>query len=91
MAFDSTIRLKQINQSELTGFVSGLIALLAPLPSGNIIPSSSGVYNLGSTTEYYKNLYLNALNLPANSGIYFGNTFPTACGIAETDISFFVS
>ena len=44
MAFDSTIRLKQINQSELTGFVSGLIALLAPLPSGNIIPSSSGVY-----------------------------------------------
>ena len=78
MAFDSTIRLKQINQSELTGFVSGLIALLAPLPSGNIIPSSSGVYNLGSTTEYYKNLYLNALNLPANSGIYFGNTFVNA-------------
>ena len=78
MAFDSTIRLKQLNLSELTGFVSGLIALLAPLPSGNIVPSGSGIYSLGSTTEYYKNLYLNAINLPANSGIYFGNTFVNA-------------
>ncbi len=35
MAFDSTVRLKQINNPELSGFVSGIIGLYLPGATGN--------------------------------------------------------
>lgn len=73
--FDSTIRLKQLNQNELTSFVSGLFASF-PLPniSGNLVPSGSGNYNVGSSLHPYANLFSNQLNLASGSGIHFGNT-----------------
>ena len=70
--FDSSIRLKQINTGELASFILGLINS----PSGTIIPSGSGIYNLGSISDPYQNIYSEELNLV--SGINFGNTSFTA-------------
>jgi hypothetical protein len=90
MAFDSTIRIRQINQSELSGFVIGAIPSVASQISGNIIPSGSGVYNLGSLTNYYKNVYSNGITLPSGSGIQIGSSFLTAyssggAGVVQID------
>ena len=75
MAYDSSIRLKQLNQSELSGFVSGILALF-PFQniSGNLIPSGSGVYNIGSSLYPYAQIFANELSLASGSGINFGNT-----------------
>ena len=76
---DSSIRLRQINQSELSGFVSGLFSLFGlPSISGSFIPSGSGIYNLGSSTYPYAQAFVNQLNVPSGSGISFGNTSFTA-------------
>ena len=90
MAFDSTIRVRQINQTELSGFVVGVVPSSSYLLSGNITPSGSGVYNLGSSTNYYKNVYSNAVTLPSGSGIQIGSSFLTAyssggAGVVQID------
>jgi len=90
MAFDSTIRVRQINQTELSGFVVGVVPSSSYLLSGNITPSGSGVYNLGSSTNYYKNVYSNAITLPSGSGIQIGSSFLTAyssggAGVVQID------
>ena len=91
MAFDSTIRLRQLNQPELSGFISGIISSSPKQDiSGNIIPASSGVYSLGSSTSYYNNIYTNQLNLPSGSGIKIGGSFLTAyssggAGVVQID------
>ncbi len=73
---DSTIRVRQLNQPELSGFVSGVISLYPQIaPSGNIVPSGSGIYNLGASSYPYSHVYSNEINLPSGgSGIKFGNT-----------------
>lgn len=72
---DSTLRLKQLNQPELSGFISTVVSSLPKQNiSGDITPSGSGIYGLGSTTHYYGNIYSNRVTLPSGSGIYFGNT-----------------
>lgn len=74
MAFDSTIRLKQINQTELASFVSGILATLnMPNISGSFTPSGSGIYNVGSSSHPYGSFFGNQLNLASGSGINFGN------------------
>ena len=76
---DSTIRLRQLNQPELSGYIVSVFAAQSQLnTSGNIVPSGSGVYNLGSTSNYYKNVYSNGLTLPSGSGIQIGSSFVTA-------------
>jgi len=80
----SLIKIRQIDQTELSGYVQQLV-VGAPTSSGssfnsNIIPSASGVYNLGSTGSYWKNVYANQINLPSGSGVYFGNQFFTTSG-----------
>jgi len=75
MAFDSSIRVRQLNQTELSGFVYGVISLFPQINiSGNIIPSGSGVFNIGSSTYPYAQIFANQLNIPSGSGINFGNT-----------------
>lgn len=75
MAFDSTIRLKQLNQAELSGFVSGIFSLFSqPNISGNLIPSGSGVYNVGSALYPYAQMFANQYNIASGSGINFGPT-----------------
>ena len=80
MAQDSSIRLRQLNQAELSGFVSGIFSLLSQptVPTGNIIPSNSGVSTIGSPAYPYFGGYFNQVNLPSGSGINFGNTSFTA-------------
>lgn len=76
---DSLIRLNQIYQPELSGYIASIInSLLTFNTSGDIIPSGSGIKNLGSQTNYYKNLYVNGISVPSGSGITIGNTFFTA-------------
>jgi len=76
MAYDSTIRLRQINQTELSGFVTGLFSSFPQQSiSGDIIPSASGIYKVGSSGNPYAKVYTNQLNISSGSGIYFGNTF----------------
>jgi hypothetical protein len=72
---DSTIRLRQLNQAELSGFVSGVFSLFPKVNiSGSIIPSGSGIYDLGSATYPYAKAFFNQLNINSGSGINFGNT-----------------
>jgi len=72
---DSTIRLRQLNQAELSGFVMGLFSLLPePNISGGFLPSQSGVFNIGSSSFPYSKAYFNELNLHSGSGINFGAT-----------------
>lgn len=76
---DSLIRLNQINLSELSGYIASIFDTLPKQNiSGNLIPSQSGVYSLGSQTNYYKNLYVNGISVPSGSGITIGNSFLTA-------------
>lgn len=76
---DSLIRLNQIYQPELSGYIASIInSLLTFNTSGDIIPSGSGIKTLGSETNYYKNLYVNGISVPSGSGITIGNTFFTA-------------
>ena len=72
---DSTIRLRQLNQAELSGFVSGIFSLFPQAnTSGNIVPSQSGVFNIGSSSYPYAQGFFNQLNIHSGSGINFGNT-----------------
>lgn len=76
---DSLIRLNQLNLSELSGYIASVFSSFPQQNiSGNLTPSGSGVYSLGSSTNYYKNVYVNGISVPFGSGITIGNTFFTA-------------
>jgi hypothetical protein len=82
MSLLSQIKVRQISQSELSGFVSGMIpAVLSGTGlqiGGNISPTISNAYSLGSTGLYFSNLYTDQISIPSGSGIYFGNVPFTA-------------
>lgn len=74
---DSYIRLRQINQPELSGYVSQVIpqVLVAnglTLSGSSLVPSGSGIYDLGETGRYFDTLYINDVTIPSGSGIHFG-------------------
>lgn len=72
---DSTIRLRQLNQAELSGFVSGVFSLFPKTNiSGNLISSGSGIADIGSSSYPYAKIFANQFNLPNGSGMNFGNT-----------------
>ena len=79
---DSLIRLRQLNQTDLSGYISQVIfpALKTSGISvgGNILPTGSGIYNLGSSSLAYNQIYSNGITLPSGSGIDFGGNFFTA-------------
>lgn len=80
---DSLLRLRQINQPELSGYISRVIV---PSLRGsglnvsglNIYPTGSGVQDLGSPSFPFESIYAKELKLPSGSGIWFGNDFFTA-------------
>src|ERR1051325_728746 len=76
---DSLIRLKQLNTKDLTGFVRQSLPMLLSEAgaafSGHVVPNNSSIYNLGSSSNYWKELFTNQISVPSGSGIYFGNTF----------------
>lgn len=82
MSFDSYIRLRQLNQPELSGFMSRVVfpALTTSGVSvgGSVLPTGSGLYNLGSASLPWNQIYAKFLSVPSGSGVYFGDTFLTA-------------
>lgn len=82
MALTSQVRLRQLNTQELTGFLTGalptILASTGIQVGGNIIPTASGLYNVGGTGLYYQNIYTNQLTVPSGSGINFGPNVFTA-------------
>src|SRR3954469_2875700 len=81
--FDSSIRLRQLNQSDLSGFLRSSIF---PILSGSgfnftgnhFIPTGSGLSDLGQSAKPFRELYIKEINLPSGSGIWFGQDFFTA-------------
>jgi collagen type VII alpha len=83
MAFDSLIKLRQINQAELTGFVQRVVPYTLSgsgfsLTGTHIIPTTSGSSDLGGQSLPFREIYAKEINLPSNSGIWFGQDFFTA-------------
>lgn len=81
---DSLIRLRQLNQSDLSGYISQVLypALRAGGVNisglGNIFPTGSGIADLGSRSLPYDEIYGRGVFLPSGSGVWFGNNFFTA-------------
>lgn len=72
---DSTIRIRQLNQPELSGFVSGVFNFLPKINiSGSLISSGSGIADIGSLTLPYSKVFANQLDIASGSGINFGDT-----------------
>ena len=76
---DSLIRLRQLNQGDLSGFLGRSII---PILSGSgivlntgVFPTSSGTENIGSPSFPFNQIYANQLILKSGSGMYFGPTF----------------
>ncbi len=79
---DSTIRLRQINLGDLSGFfsrsLSGTLAATGLILNSGVFPTASGTENLGSPSNPFNQIYANQLTIPSGSGIYFGTTFVNA-------------
>lgn len=80
---DSLIRLRQINQADLSGYIAQVLpkALMASglaLSGLALVPTGSGLYDLGSSSRYFDAIYANNITIPSGSGITFGNTTFTA-------------
>jgi hypothetical protein len=80
---DSLIRLRQLNQPDISGYIAQVVF---PTLQGSgitingiaLIPTGSGIFDLGTVTRYFDDLYVNDINVPFGSGIHFGNSFFTA-------------
>ncbi len=82
MALDSLIRLRQLNQAELSGYL-GQVVFPSLINSGitinsGIFPTASGTENLGSALLPFDEIYARGIFLPSGSGIWFGPHFFTA-------------
>lgn len=78
---DSLIRLRQLNTGDLFSFAEQSFPLLRKsgiVTLGHITPGTSGAFDLGNPTGYYRELYVNEISLPTGSGIWFGTTFVSA-------------
>jgi hypothetical protein len=80
---DSLIRLRQLNQLELSGYVSRIIPNVLidsgiRLSGESLAPTGSGVCNLGAPSYPFQHIYTNDLVIPSGSGIHFGQLLFTA-------------
>ena len=82
MAFDSLIRLRQLNQPELSGYISSVVmpAIKASgiIVNSGIFPTASGTEDIGSSSFPFDQIYAKQIILPSGSGINFGADFFTA-------------
>jgi hypothetical protein len=90
---DSLIRLRQLNQTELSGYISRVL-LPALRASGynitganrDLLPTSSGAQDLGSSSFPFDSVFTNQVQVPSGSGIWFGTTFLTAYTSGSTAV-----
>lgn len=80
---DSLIRLRQINQPDISGYITQVVfaALKAnglSFSGLTLVPSGSGVYDFGTPSNSFDSIYANGLYVPSGSGINFGNINFTA-------------
>jgi len=82
MPFDSLIKLRQLNQPELSGYISQVVfpALRSSgiTVNSGLFPTASGTENIGSSGLPFNKIYAKQLVLPSGSGILFGSDFFTA-------------
>jgi collagen type VII alpha len=82
MSFDSYIRLRQLNQPELSGYISRVVFPTLRTSGinvgGDTLPTGSGIFNLGSESFPWNQIWASGLFIPSGSGVNFGNTFFTA-------------
>ena len=74
---DSLIRLRQLNQPDLSGYISQVVypALRVSglsFSGSKLVPTGSGVFDLGAPTNPFNNLYANNLRIPSGNALYFG-------------------
>jgi hypothetical protein len=88
---DSLIRLRQLNLPDLSGYISQVVpkALAASglsLSGLALVPTGSGLYDLGAINHFFDALYANDVQMPSGSGIHFGNVlfsvYQTGSGMA---------
>ena len=76
----SEIRLRQLNQVELSGYINQVIFPTLRNSgvnidfTGNIIPTISGYQDLGAPSLPFESIYADEIRLSYGSGMYFGNT-----------------
>lgn len=80
---DSLIRLRQLNQPDLSGYISQVVFAALKASGLNfsglaLVPSGSGVFDLGTQSNPFDSLSVNNINIPSGSGINFGNINFTA-------------
>jgi collagen type VII alpha len=83
MPADSLIRLRQLNQPEVSGYIKQVVphALRATginITGTGVLPTGSGTHFLGSDAWPWLNIHSKAISVPSGSGIWFGSTFVTA-------------
>lgn len=82
MAITSQVRIRQINQQELSGFLSGAIPTIFSGTGlqlgGNLTPTGNNIFSLGQPGLYWSNIYTNQISIPSGSAINFGTTPFTA-------------
>lgn len=75
---DSLIRLRQLNQSDISGYISQVLFPILQQSGltiqGSLLPTGSGVFDIGSLSLPYRNYYGSAFNLPSTGVINFGST-----------------
>jgi hypothetical protein len=83
MGIESQIKLRQLDLAGLSGFLQqSIFPILSGsglnISTGNILPNSSGLENLGSLNFPFNQVYTNGINIPSGNSINFGNTPLTA-------------
>lgn len=80
---DSLIRLRQLNQPDISGYITQVV--FAALKTSGInfgnsflAPTGSGQMDLGTPSNTFDVLYANGVSIPTGSGISFGNVTLTA-------------
>jgi hypothetical protein len=74
---DSLIRLRQLNQPDLSGYISQVV-FPALKGSGisfsgfSLLPTGSGIFDLGAMDRTFDSIYTNDVYIPSGSGIHFG-------------------
>lgn len=75
---DSLLRLRQLNQSELSGFIAQVVfpvlrASGLSFSGLTLVPTGSGLFDLGTASQPFDSLNVTNINLPSGSGINFGS------------------